>query len=413
MIALAMMRPSGAEEGSPLRILVDSPEPGATIRNEVHQATIRGRALLAQRPPDFDVIIALDISGSTVHPAGVDVDGDGHTGVARSPDRRSQTATAQIPGSTDPGDSILAAEIAAADRLVASLEHGGRVRVGVVSFSGDMNPDNGRRRRYDQQDAWLEVPLTSDFTAVRARLPAMLARGPYGGTNFAAGLRLAITELADLEGARSAPRPNARKVVLFLTDGVPTFPVAAGSVSDPGDVDAALAAARLARQADITVHTYGIGPSALDNPRAVGEIARITQGTFLPVRNPGDIVSFLQAASFANIEDVSFANLTTREISYDVDLAADGSFSGFVPVRAGDNRVRISALASDGTSSSVDLDLRFERSGSSERALALELERVRARSKELVLRAEREPVRRFREQQRKQLLFEPLQGESP
>ena len=163
----------------------------------------------------------------------------------------------------------------------------------------------------------------------------------------------------------------------------------------------------------ITVHTYGIGSSALDNPRAVGEIARITQGTFLPVRNPGDIVSFLQSASFANVEDVSFANLTTRELSYDVDLAADGSFSGFVPVRAGSNRVRISALASNGTSSSVEFDLRFEPSGSSERELALELERIRQRNKELVLRAEREPVRRFREQQRKQLLFEPLEEESP
>ena len=413
IIALAMLRTAAAESETPLRILVDSPDPGSTIRNEVHQATIRGRALLAQRPPDIDVILALDISGSTVHPAGVDVDGDGHTGVALSPDSSSQTASAQSPGSSDPGDSILAAEIAAADRLVASLEAGGRVRVGVVSFSGDMNPDTGRRRRYDQQDAWLEVPLTANFSAVQARLPAMLARGPYGGTNFAAGLRLAITELADLEGARSAPRPNARKVVLFLTDGVPTFPVAAGSVSDPGDVEAALVAARLAHQAGITVHTYGIGPSALENPRAVGEIARITRGTFLPVRNPGDIVSFLQAASFANIEDVSFANLTTRELSYDIDLAADGSFSGFVPVREGENRVRISALASDGTTSSVDLDVNFERSGSSERALALELERVRARTKELVLRADREPVRRFREQQRKELLFEPLAGESP
>lgn len=411
LLLFARVVAAGTEEGLPLRILVDSPEPGTTIRNEVHQATIRGRALLSQRPPAFDVMIALDISGSTAHPAGVDVDGDGQTGVAlpSDPDPQSPATPGQTARSTDPGDSILAAEIAAADQLVASLERGGRVRVGVLSFSGDMNPETGRRRRYDQQDAWLEVPLTADFAAVQARLPAMLARGPYGGTNFAAGLRLAITELAGLHGARSAARADARKVVLFLTDGVPTFPVAAGSVSDPGDVEAALMAARLALQADIAVHTYGIGPSALDNPHAVGEIARITRGTFLPVRNPGDIVSFLQAASFADVEDVSFANLTTREISYDVDLAPDGSFSGFVPVRAGNNRVRISALASDGTSSSMELELRFENSGTSERELALELERIRARNKELVLRAEREPVRRFREKQRKQLLFEPLE----
>ena len=402
---------AGAEQALPLHIRVDSPEQGATVRNDVHQAPIRGRALLSQRPADFDVMIVLDISGSTVHPAGVDVDGDGQIGVALPVDPPVPGAPAQTPKSTDPGDSILAAEVAAADRFVGSLEQGGRVRVGVVSFSGDMNPDTGRRRRYDQQDAWLEVPLSADFAAVQARLPAILARGPYGGTNFAAGLRLAITELAGLQGARSPSRPGARKVVLFLTDGVPTFPVAEGSVSDPGDIEAALTAARLARQAGITVHSYGIGPSALDNPRAASEIARITQGTFLPVRKPGDIVSFLQATSFADVEDVSFTNLTTREISYDVDLAADGSFSGFVPVRAGSNRVRITALASDSTSSSVEFDLRFERSGASERELAVELERIRERNKELVLRAEREPIRRFREQQRKQLLFEPAEAQ--
>ena len=75
----------------------------------------------------------------------------------------------------------------AAEALLDALPAGGRVRVGVISFSGEMNPQTGRRRRYDQEDAWLEVPLTADFQAVRARLPHILARGPYGGTNFAAG----------------------------------------------------------------------------------------------------------------------------------------------------------------------------------------------------------------------------------
>ncbi|TMA29713.1 MAG: VWA domain-containing protein, partial [Deltaproteobacteria bacterium] len=75
--------------------------------------------------------------------------------------------------------------------------------MGVISFSVEMNPQTGRRVRYDQQDAWLEVPLTADFGAVRARLPEILRRGPNGGTNFAAGIRLAITELSTLSGAHS------------------------------------------------------------------------------------------------------------------------------------------------------------------------------------------------------------------
>ncbi len=132
----------------------------------------------------------------------------------------------------------------------------------------------------------------------------------------------------------------------------------------------------------------------------------------MPVQNPGDIVSFLQGTSFANVDDVIFTNLTTREVSYDVSLAPDGSFSGFVPVREGANRVRVTALASNGLSGSVDIDLVFETAGLSERELALELERIRERNKQLMLLIERERIQRFREHQRKQLEIE-VGGERP
>ncbi|MEM7413276.1 MAG: vWA domain-containing protein [Myxococcota bacterium] len=395
---------------APLRIFVQSPEPGEVVRNEVHQAPLRGVAVAsAGRPVDFDIMVVLDISGSTRSASGTDVDGDGVVGI-------NPTTSGAPPGtypartvSTDPGDAILAAEVRAADALLATLagqRGSGRIRVGVISFSGEMNPDTGFRKRYDQEDAWLEVPLTNDFGAVRARLPEILARGPYGGTNFAAGLRLAITELAGLQGARSAPRVGTQKLVLFLTDGVPTFPIGLGSESDPGDVQAAVAAARLAERAGVTVNTYALGPKALTNPFAATEIARITGGTFLPVQKPGDIVSFLQAASFADIEDVVFTNLTTREVSYDVSLLPDGRFSGFVPVREGRNAVRVTALASDGTSTHIDVELDFEPSGQGGRSLALELERIRERNKELMLYIERDRIKRFREIQRKQLEIE-------
>ena len=192
----------------------------------------------------------------------------------------------------------------------------------------------------------------------------------------------------------------------IVTDGLPTFPFGTGSVADEGDTEAALNAARLAHKAGITVNTYALGRGALGNPIAATEMARITLGTFMPVQNPGDIISFLQGVTFANIEDVVFTNLTTREVSYDVRLSPDGSFSGFVPVREGVNRVRITALASNGASGSVELDLEFETSGLSERELALELERIRERNKQLMLLIERERIQRFREQQRKVLEFE-------
>ena len=396
---------ASAAEG--VRILVASPKPGEPLQNRVHQAPIRGSASAsAERPVDFDVILVLDVSGSTKVASGADVDGDGELGFNPQFELVSPGAYPPDVVSTDPDDTILAAEVAAGRALVSGLASGGRIRVGIVSFSGEMNPTTGQRSRFDQQDAWLEVPLTSDLAQAQAALGAILARGPYGGTNFAAGLRLAVTELAGLTGARSQPRPGAKKVVLFLTDGLPTFPIGSGSVSDAGDTEAALGAARLAHKAGITVNTYALGPSALTNPIAATEMARITLGNFLPVQKPGDIISFLQGVSFANIEDVVFTNLTTREVSTDVRLSPDGSFAGFVPVKEGHNRVRVTALASDGSSGSVELDLVFERSGMSEKELALELDRIREHNKQLLILVEQERIRRFREQQRKVIELE-------
>jgi len=397
---------------SPVKILVDSPRAGEVVQNQVHQAPVRGTAVaIGERPVDFDVMVVIDVSGSTGSASGVDVNGNGQIGI--NPLLESVPPGAYPAGtlSTDPGDSILAAEVRAADALVAALPKGGRTRVGVISFSGEMNPKTGYRVRYDQQDAWLEVPLTTDFGAVRARLPEILRRGPFGATDFAAALRLAITELANLSGARSQARPTAKKLVLFLTDGLPTFPIGTGAVSDPGDVDAALAAARIAQKAGITINTYVLGPEALTSPVAATGMARITLGTFLPVQNPGDIVSFLQGTTFANVDDVVFTNLTTKEISTDVKLAPDGSFTGFVPVREGSNQVRITALASDGTSASIEFAIDFQTSGKGEREIALELERIRERNKELMLLVDRDRIQRFREHQRKQLELEAGKAE--
>ena len=408
--AVAGAAPPASAAPSPVRIKVESPRPGEPLKNKVDQAPIRGSAMTeGDRPAEFDVILAIDVSGSTKVASGVDVDRDGEVGF--NPQLELLEPGSFPPGtvSTDPNDTILAAEVAAADALIASLDKS-RIRVGIVTFSGDMDPDSGLRLRPDQQDAWLEAALTDDFAHARASLRAIMARGPHGATNFAAGLRVAVTELAGLTGAKSRPRPGAKKVVLFLTDGIPTFPIGPGGVADDGDVEAALNAARLAHKAGIVVNSYALGPNALTNPIAATEMARITLGTFMPVQNPGDIVSFLQGVTFANIEDVVFTNLTTREVSTDVQLAPDGSFSGFVPVQEGRNKVRITALASDGRSGSVELDLDFEKSGLTERELAIELDRIRERNKQLLLLVERERIQRFREQQRKVLELEPVRG---
>jgi hypothetical protein len=402
---------AAAAASTPVRVLIDSPKSGEPVRNKVHQAQIRGNAVAdGERPLEIDVVVVIDVSGSTKQASGVDVDGDGEIGI--NP-QMELVAPGTYPAGTvctDPGDTILAAEVNAASALIATLDPE-RVRVGILSFSGEMHPQTGKRVRIDQHDAWVEEPLTHDQAKAQAALGRILARGPNGGTDFAAGVRLAVTELSGLSGSKSVPRAGSKKVALFLTDGLPTFPIGSATVADPGDTEAALNAARLAHKAGVTINSYALGPNALANPYAATELARITLGTFTPVQNPGDVITFLQGVSFANVDDVIFTNLTTQEISEDVRLAPDGSFSGVVPVREGVNRVRVTALATDGSTGSVEFDLEFEKSGLTDRELALELESIRRRNKDLQLLIEKERIQRFRAQQRKGLKIEAEEDE--
>jgi hypothetical protein len=402
-----------ADAPTPVRILVETPKNGEVVRNKVHLAPIRGNAVAeGEQPADFDVMIVIDISASTKAASGVDVDGDGQVGINPQLELLPPGAYPEDVLSTDPDDSVLAAQIHAGRMLLENLDSR-RVRVGLISFGGEVDLQTAERLRPDQKDAWVEVPFTHDYERVRRALVGVQARGARGATNFAAGVRLAITELASLPGAQSQPR-DARKVMLFLTDGTPTLPIGKGNVSDPGDVEAAVNAARLAHKAGIVINTYALGQGALNYPVALTEMARATLGQYTPVQNPGDIVVLLQGVSFANIEDLVFTNLTTGDFSTDVELAPDGTFSGFVPVREGKNRVRVTALASDGTRASVEVDLEFKMAELSDRELALELDRIRKRNKELQLLLERRRIEAFRERekQRRELELRP-EGDVP
>ena len=393
-------------EPAPVDIQIAFPQPGEVVKNRVHMAPVRGavRSGIGE-PVDFDVVIALDTSHSTRFPSGIDIDEDAEVGFNPNNELIAPGSYPDDVVCSDPDDTILAAEVKAARYLVEVLS-AGRTRVGVIAFSGDVDPKTGEQRSRSQKDAWVEVPLTRDFDAVYRSLDAVLEKGPHGATNYAAAVQLSVVELAGLPGAASEKREGAKKIVLFLTDGVPTFPFGKGVVADVEDTEVAINAARLARKAGITINTYAIGRHALASPVAVIEMARLTVGTYTPVRNPGDIVSFLQGISFANIDDVVVTNLTTSEISYDVQLAPDGSFRAFVPVREGNNRVQVTALASDGGERSLELDLAFEKSGLSERELTLELERIKKRNKELLRLIERKRIQSFRDRQQKRVVIE-------
>ena len=384
----------------PVAIDISSPGQGEVVRNRVHVAAIRGSARSGtDNPLDFNVMIAIDVSKSTRFPSGIDVDEDGEVGFNPQEELVAPGTYPEDMVCSDPDDSILGAEIRAARMLVDSLS-AGRSRVGVLTFSGEVDLESGERRSPDQQDAILRIPLTDDFPAVLKVLEEVLAEGSHGATNFSAAIRLAVVELVGLTGAKSEPRPKARRLLQFLTDGVPTFPYGRGDTPDAEDTEEAVRAARLARKAGLTINSFALGRHALESPVATTEMARLTGGAYTPVRNPGEILAFLRSVSFANIEDVVITNLTTNDISYDVHLSPDGSFSGFVPVGLGRNDVQVTVLASDGGENSVNLAVDFEQAGLTENELVAELERVRRRNKEMMLLLEQKRIQAFRERQK-------------
>jgi len=391
---------AAAQDALPVKIEIRSPKPGETLKAKTDMAPLAGLAIAGERATAFDVMVVIDVSGSTEYPSGIDVDDDGVVGQTE----RSVTPGVEDTPNTDPDDSILAAEVAAAKSLLGGLD-ASRVHVGVASFSGEIDPNTGRGVNA-ANDALLELPLTGDFNSARGALEAIKLRGPSGGTNMQAGVKLALRELASLPGSQSTPRANAKKVILFLTDGRPSLPFGLANVEDKEDQLAAIDAASLAKVAGVMLNVYGLGPSAIDYPIAASEMAKATNGTYTPVRVPGDIVALLSGVSFANVEDVVAVNLTLMEWAgpNDILLMPDGSFKGFVPVRPGMNRIRVSALASDGSRGSMEFDLQFAQQGMTALELEAERERIRQRTKEIQLRLERDKQEAFRKQERERTL---------
>ncbi|MDG2334717.1 MAG: VWA domain-containing protein [Myxococcota bacterium] len=390
-------------EPAAVRLEITEPRPGEVVRNRVTMAPVRGRAVSGSgERVDFDVMVVIDTSHSTRYPSGIDVDGDGEVGMNPKQELVLPGAYPEDMVCSDAEDTILAAEVLATRQLLGILDSE-RTRVGIISFSGEVDPESGERLSAQQRDAVVRVPLTQDFARIEAALAEILDGGPGGATNFAAAVQLSVVELSGLSGARSKARRGSRKVVAFLTDGVPTFPFGKASTSDPEDIEAAIAAARLARKAGIEVNGFALGQGALGAPLALSELSRISRGRFTPVRNPGDIVALLQGISFAGIEDVIVTNLDSGEISYDVELAPDGSFLAFLPVREGSNRVEVAALGGDGGEQRLRFELEFEKSGLTARELEIELERVKRRNRYLMRLIEKERIEAFRERQRKRI----------
>jgi hypothetical protein len=339
------------QSGGPveLRVEVEYPEPGAVVGN-------RGGGFLAGRATaeggefqKFDIVLVLDTSGSTAQATGADVNGNGVVGKAPL------GAVGNIFGlaSSDPGDSILAAEILAARQLLQGFDPR-TTRVGLVTFAGlptDGGPGGYRRT---VQAAVTEEPLTHEYARVEDGMLRLLQRGPDGMTHMAAGIDQATIELLGLKGAFSDADPNAEKIVLFFTDGQPTLPYE--GLERPNN-EAVVRAAERARRGGIRIHSFAVGPEALDRPFSTVQMAARTDGLFTPVRDPGDLVQVVEMVQLTDIQTLHVRNLTNDTDADHVQLSADGSWTALVPLEVGKNDIEVVAIAEDGRTARTTIAL--------------------------------------------------------
>ncbi len=329
---LALGPPARAD----LELSLDTPEPGAVIGSAEGGAFVSGRALArGGEAGRFDVVLVIDRSYSTSAPSGADVDGDGVLGRSWGNDYVPFLSWLFRVPSSDRGDHVLAAEVAAAAALVDQLDPR-TTRVGVIAFSG-----GGRQRA---RDAHTEVALTHDYRKVRYALERILGDGPQGQTNIAAAMDRALAEVTGAPSATSDARDGVHRVVLFMTDGIPNLPL---RWSASGNARLAIEAAQRAARAGVRVDTFAIGPRALEDPVVTIEMARVSDGLFTAVEDPSTLVAVFEDVRFVDVSDVAVRNLTTGHAAQMLVVDPDGSFSAAVDLAPGPNVLEIRARSTD------------------------------------------------------------------
>lgn len=382
------------------RVQILSPKDGGRITQEQNLIFVSGKvARDAGRSARVDVFLVVDVSGSTAQYAGSDLGDAGEL-----PDNSGffgfPTPQITIGGMSVGGppvrnlrNSILAAEVAAARRLLVQLNPE-TTRVGVLTFS---------------EGAKLLQPLTNDFERLRRVLDDILRAGPHGGTNMVEGIRMGITELMGL-GA-SEKRTDTVKVQILLTDGFPTLPIGASRRAAPEDTNLAINAARLAGKAGIKVHVFTLGEEALSYPRAAVGIAQESGGTYTPVIRPADVLSVVENVSVIGVDSVQIVNRTTGQKATQHRLTADGFFSSAVPVVEGRNQIDVVARASDGSNASDSITVYYQ--SGTQKSLDLEIFLEKEKKLELeIKRLGRSPaeIQRDVERNREESLRRPQQA---
>lgn len=350
------------------RVSVDAPAEPVT-HSTIGWIEVRGRAG-ARAADAHDLLIAIDLSNSTLRDSGGDIDGDGPNGTTEPAHLAALAGSKSVrvvPGEVevDLDDTIVMAELASAEALIERLPFDA-VRVGLLAFS-----DSARTIR----------PIGADKESLLAGVGELRAEytKDLRGTRYLAVLRKARRQLRREPG-------RARSLVL-LTDGE-TY----GAVT-PG---ALVRQARSMGRAGIRLYCFVIGPISAASRKEFEEAASATGGALERIEHPSDIVSRLRALDLADLESVTIRNATTGRDALAQRQLPNGSFDGFVELTPGENEIHIEATLSNGRTRSAERAVVYEPGAGDDAALEALLENLRKRTAKLELWAEMERTRNAR-----------------
>jgi hypothetical protein len=355
---------------------LEQPAPGGPSLVAMEWLEVRGFAGSRQHRA-YDVAIAIDVSGSTRYASGADVNGNGLVGVRREP--KPWEVWSPLFDCSDPGDSVLDAEIAAVGALVDRLDPR-RTRIALLSFSDRAHvraPLGGTRELF----ALVLGELDGDFGT--------------GATNLSEATRLATRVL--VEGAAEGASPE--RVLLILSDGDPNQPRPEARAASE-----ALAAAGEAADADVRISTFALGPDIRRDPDVYAQMAARSGGEHVRVARPGDVLHALPRIDLARVAGVEIENLTTGRPARALRVRPDGAFDAYVQLAPGENRLRVTARGRGGDEISEERRVVYDERQPDPDALAEVMRAIELRTLELELERE---VREGR--QRKRLELDPAE----